>query len=442
LLGLPVLVACGSSPVAPQSAALPPASATPPPPPEPLCKILQPQFDRLTERFNLGGKLECEEVPGVVTLGQFGSNSSLDRSLVACVDDNAQLARAITSEPAAVSGIEYATDAQSSVGGVIGLGRIAPWLPDVRASRSGEQQLRMKLTIQDATWETIPALAKVFEGQNHAYDCLPALCQDNAQVAYKVLRGNVRVELSTMKANGFAGGVELLGSTAGFSLDQATKTANTVSLGSNERLVLAVVAKPPRAELADASQCDGCGARGQPCCGERSTCDDQLSCVESTCRPRGYPGAPCDDEGRCGQGAVCVQGVCRTGCGAAGLSCCDKTACRDGLRCHSGQRARRDVSVFDQTVERSGGLFGTDVDLELGSAACGDGRLRSRFATMKVEGDSANCDRTQWMEANDPNDCRMRVHLHVSPFSDVRCRVQIFATEVDPAVPAPQALCK
>lgn len=435
------LFACGGSPVASKSAEVPAALAVSPPTPEPLCKILQPQFDRLTERFNLGGKLECEEVPGVVTLGQFGTSQRLDRSLIACVDDNSHLVQAILSEPAAVAGVEYATEATTDESGVLGLGRIAPWLPDVRAANSAKQQLRMKLTIADATWETIPSLAKVFEGQNHAYDCLPTLCHGDAKIAYKVLRGKVQVELSSTTAHGLSGGIELLGNTAGFSVDKTASTASTISLGASERMVLAVVAKPSNFELIDANQCDGCGSRGQPCCGARSTCDDQLSCVESTCRPHGYPGAPCA-AGQCGQGAVCVQGTCRNACGAAGLPCCDRTACGEGLRCQPGQHARRDVSVFDETVARSGGLFGTDVDLELGSAACGDGRLRSRFATLKLEGDSAYCDRTQWMEPTDAKDCRMRVHLHVSPFSDVRCRVQIFATEIDPAVPAPQALCK
>jgi hypothetical protein len=98
--------------------------------------------------------------------------------------------------------------------------------------------------------------------------------------------------------------------------------------------------------------------------------------------------------------------------------------------------------MLDETVERTGGLFGTDAEVELGSAACGNGRLRSRFAITKVEGDSAHCDDATWIAVNDVNDCRVSAHVHVSPFGKARCRIQVFATEVDPTAPKPQALCK
>jgi hypothetical protein len=80
--------------------------------------------------------------------------------------------------------------------------------------------------------------------------------------------------------------------------------------------------------------------------------------------------------------------------------------------------------------------------LDFGSGSCGDGRLRSRLTTLKLAGDSSHCDKVQWIAPNDASDCRVRVHMHISPFSSISCRVQIFATEVDPAVPAPQALCR
>ena len=420
---------------------VPPTTASAPLAPEPLCKVLQPQFDRLTAEFNLGGKLRCEEVPGVVTLGQFGAKESLDRNLLACVDDSSYLAKAVQQEPAAVAGVSYETTATTDESGVLGLGRIAPWLPDIKAEGHAGSRLAMKLTIADATWETIPSISRVFEGQNHAYDCLPALCQNEAKAVYKVLRGRVRVELGTDQSGGFSSGVTLLGGTAGFALEDQSKASSKITLGSSEKLVIGIIAKETMSELTDSSDCDGCGARGQACCGAQSHCDDSLSCLDGTCRPRGYPGAPCD-EGRCNNGAACVRGTCRSGCGTTGLPCCEKDACSDGQRCQSGQPARRDVNITDEVIERTGGLFGTDVEVELGSAACGDGHLRSRFATMRVEGDSSHCDSAQWMAPSDANDCRARVHVHVSPFSKIRCRVQIFATEVDPRVPTPQALCK
>jgi hypothetical protein len=99
------------------------------------------------------------------------------------------------------------------------------------------------------------------------------------------------------------------------------------------------------------------------------------------------------------------------------------------------------VTVLDEIVERTGGLFGTDVEVELGSALCGENRFRSRFATTKLEGDSAHCDQASWIMPTDTNDCRVKVHVHVSPFSKIRCHVQVFATEPDPRLPVPQALC-
>lgn len=434
------LLACGGGKVAPATEQAKTA-ANPAPSPEPLCRVIQPQFDRLARRFGLGGSLQCEEVPGVVTLGQYGTAGRLDRSLAACVDDNSVLSNLVQSEPAAVAGISYETEATTNEDGVVGLGNIAPWLPSVGAAFGKGERLRMRLSIDEATWETAPALSRLFEGQNHAYACLPALCQPDAAVAYKVLRGKVRVELTSVNDRRVRGTVELLGNTAGFSVDQSAKTASSVTLGSSEKLVLGVVSKRVKSELTDAKHCDGCGARGQSCCSESPRCDDGASCIDGTCRPAGYPGAVCD-AGRCTGGATCVRGSCRVGCGAAGLACCGNDGCAEGLRCQAGQRARREVSVFDQTVERGGGLFGTDIDLDFGSGTCGDGRLRARLTTLKLAGDTSHCDKTHWIASDDPNDCRVSVHLHVSPLSDIGCRIQIFATEIDPSVPAPQALCR
>lgn len=439
LLGSVAVLACSAGAVTPRPELR--KKAAPPSAPEPLCTVLQPQFDRLAQRFGLGGNLDCEEVPGIVTLGQFGSQGKLDRSLAACIDDNAALTSLVQSEPAAVAGITYESEATTSDNGVVGLGSVAPWLPTVRASQAKGERLRIRLSIAEATWDTAPALSRLFEGQNHAHTCLPALCQDDASIAYKVLRGKVRVELTSTSKQGLRGGIELLGNTAGFSVDQNEESTTSVTLGSSEKLVLGVVAKPAKAELTDAKHCDGCGARGQLCCSEQPRCDEDLSCIEGACRPRGYPGAACDQD-HCTGGAICVQGQCRLGCGAAGLACCTNEGCAEGLRCQAGQRARRDVSVFDDTVQRSGGFFGTDVDLDFGSGSCGVGRLRSRLTTLKLAGDSSHCDKTQWIATTDPNDCRVRVHMHISPFSEIRCRVQIFATEIDPSVPAPQALCR
>jgi hypothetical protein len=439
---LPITVACvfacgGTRPAEPPKGDV----APPPAGPEPLCKALAPQFDNITKQFNLGGALICEDVPGVVTLGQFGVGNQLDRSLLACVDNNAQFTNAIATEPAAVSGVEYSAVTTSDASGSIGLGRIAPWLPDVKAASGAGEQLHLRLSVTDATWESLPAVARVFEAQNHACDCLPTLCHDDAKVVYKILRGRVKVEINSKETKGFSTGVTLLGGGSNFALEENSKTTHSVTLGSNDRLVLAIVAKATKAELSDEGQCDGCGFRGEPCCDKESKCDETLTCLDGVCRPPGYPGAPCDN-GRCAHSGACVRGVCRTGCGTEGLPCCDKDGCGEGRRCQSGQPARREVSMLDETVERKGGLFGTDAEVELGSAACGEGRLRSRFAITKVEGDSAHCDDAAWMAATDVNDCRVKAHVHVSPFGKVRCRVQVFATEADPQVPKPQALCK
>jgi len=439
-----LVISCAGACSGPQTSE-PPRTAAPmastPPPPLPLCTALKPQFDRITQEFNLGGALRCEDVPGVVTLGQFGVGDKLDRSLLGCVDDNARFASATSSEPAAVSGVEYTTETTTDANGSLGLGRIAPWLPDVKAARGAGERLHVRLSVAEATWDSLPAIGRIFEGQNHAFDCLPALCHDDAQLVYKTLRGRVEVEVRTDNASGFSTGVTLLGGSTNFSLEEQTKSSSNATLRSNEKLVLAIVAKGTKPELTDDGHCDGCGARGQPCCEVASTCDDALACVDGICRPRGYPNAPCD-EGRCSNSATCVRGICRAGCGAEGLACCDKGGCGEGCRCQAGQPARREIPVVDESVERKGGFFGTDAALELGSATCGDGRLRSRFATLKVEGDSAHCDHAAWMADNDSNDCRIKVHLHVSPFGAIRCRIQVFATELDPRVPAPQSLCK
>jgi hypothetical protein len=372
-------------------------------------------------------------------LGQYGTEGKLDRSLSACVDDNAVLSNLIETEPAAVAGVSYEAEATANESGVLGLGNIAPWLPNVRAAFAQGERIRTRLSIEDASWDTVPALSRLFEAQNHAYTCLPALCEAGAAVAYKVLRGKVRVELTSLNERAIRTGVELLGNSAGFNVDQAS--ASSVSLGSSQRLVLGMVAKSVKSELSDAKLCDGCGARGQSCCSEQPHCDESLSCIDDTCRPPGYPGALCD-AGRCTGGATCVRGLCRVGCGAAGLACCIDEACAEGLRCQTGQRARREISVFDEIVERSGGLFGTDVDLDFGSGSCGDGRLRARLTTLKLAGDSSYCDKTHWIGPDDPRDCRVSVHMHISPWSQIRCRVQIFATEIDPSIPAQQALCR
>jgi len=429
--------ACGGARLtAPPNVDVPPPAVTP----EPLCKVLAPRLEGVTRQFNLGGALVCEEVPGIVTLGQFGIGNQLDRSLLACVDSNTQFTNSVSIEPAAVSSIEYTTTATSDASGSIGLGRIAPWLPDVKAAGAAGEQLHLRLSVTEATWESLPAVGRVFEAQNHAFNCLPTLCHDNAKMVYKVLRGRVKVEIQTKQAKGFSTGVTLLGNSATFALDEASKTAQSVTLGSNDKLVLAIVTKAPKAELSDEGRCDGCGSRGEPCCENASKCDDGLTCLDSVCRPAGYPGAPCDNN-KCMNSGTCVRGVCRTGCGAEGLACCDG-GCGEGRQCQTGQPARREVSMLDETVERSGGLFGTDAEVELGSAACGNGRLRSRFAITKVEGDSAHCDEAAWIAHNDVNDCRVSAHVRVFPFGKARCRIQVFATEVDPSVPKPQALCK
>jgi hypothetical protein len=380
-------------------------------------------------------------MPGVVTLGQFGIGNQLDRSLLACVDHNTQLTGNVTVEPAAVSGMEYSTQTTTDANGSLGLGRIAPWLPDIKVADGSGERLHVRLSVTEATWETLPAVGRIFEAQNHAFDCLPALCHEQAKLVYKVLRGRVRVEIRTDEAKSFSSGVTLLGTGTAFALDEQSKTSSSVSLGSNDKLVLAIVSKATKPELVEGGHCDGCGARGQACCEGNTKCDDELSCIEGVCRPPGYPGTPCDD-GKCNHSSTCVRGTCRTGCGSEGLPCCDKDGCGDGSRCQVGQPARREVPVLDQTVERSGGLFGTDTELELGSGTCGDGRLRSRFATIRLDGDSAHCDDAAWMARSDMNDCRVKVHVHVSPFNEIRCRVQVFATETDPGAPKPQALCK
>lgn len=439
-LALACAIACsGTKPPDPPKS--PPFASSAASQPEPFCKILTPQLERIVQQFKLGGALVCEDVPGVVTLGQFGNANRLDRNLLACVDQTAQLTNALVVEPAAVSGVEYATETTTDQSGSLGLGRIAPWLPDVKAAVGAGERLHVRLSVTEATWETLPAAGRLLEGQNHAHECLPALCQDDSRLAYKILRGKVAVEIRTENSGGFSTGVTLLGGGGNFTVLEASRSSKVATLGSNEKLVLAVVTKGTKAELTDEGRCDGCGERGQACCGNTAKCDDGLSCIDGECRPRGYPGAPCDD-GRCTNAATCVRGICRSGCGAEGLACCDKDGCGEGRRCQAGQAARREVSVVDETIERKGGLFGADVELELGAAACGDGRLRSRFTTMKVEGDSAHCDRAEWMAASDTSDCRIRVRVHVSPFSRIRCRVQGFATEIDPRIPAPQSLCK
>ena len=231
------VLACGSRPAEPPKLAMVPAVADP----EPLCKALASQFDGITKQFNLGGALVCEDVPGVVTLGQFGIGNQLDRSLLACVDTNAQFNNAVAVEPAAISGIEYTAVATTDTNGSLGLGKIAPWLPDVRAAAGAGEQVHMRLSVSEATWETLPAVGRIFEAQNHAFDCLPTLCHDDARVVYKILRGRVRVEVRTNKASGFSTGVALLGGSGSFALEESSKTSNSVTLGSNDKLVLAVV---------------------------------------------------------------------------------------------------------------------------------------------------------------------------------------------------------
>jgi hypothetical protein len=402
--------------------------------------VLQPQFDRITKQFNLGGTLTCEVVPGVVTLGLFGSSDQLDRSLSGCVDENSQLTRNIAIEAAAVTDIEYAAHSTADASGSLGLERIAPWLPNVRAESGSGSRFRVNLSITDATWESLPALGRVFERQNHAIDCYAALCQDSSRVAYKVLRGKVKLTIHAETNQTSTAGVTVVGGSGQFTVENHAATANTATLSSTQALVLGVLTRTTKGELTDEGHCDGCGERGQPCCKTGAACDDSLVCLDATCRQHGYPGAPCDN-GSCTDSAVCVRGMCQVGCGSEGLPCCNRDACTAGRACQAGQPARREIFVTDEVVERSGGLFGTDTSIELGSATCGDGRLKSRFATLKLAGDSSHCDRAAWM-GSDPNDCRVRVDLHISPFGSMRCRVQILATEVDARIPTPQSLCK
>ncbi|HEY5958795.1 MAG TPA: hypothetical protein VIV60_19675, partial [Polyangiaceae bacterium] len=260
-VGLTLIVACGSSKsVDPLLASRPLQSE---PQPEPLCNVLNPQLERINKQFDLGGTLLCEDVPGVVTLGQFGIGKRMDRSLLACVDQNARFNEAIASEPAAVSGIEYSTEVRTDANGSIGLGTIAPWLPDVRATSSAGKRVHVRLTVTEATWETLPALGRLCEGQDHAVDCLPALCHDEARLVYKLLRGKVQVAIHADDARGFSSGVSLVAGSGMFALDEASKSSSQVTLGSSDRLVLAVVAKGSKSELTDSGYCDGCGARGQ-----------------------------------------------------------------------------------------------------------------------------------------------------------------------------------
>jgi hypothetical protein len=403
--------------------------------------VLSPKFEHLANQLQLGGKLDCVDVPGVLTLGQFGTSSALDRNLLACVDDNKFLLDAVQSEPAAVTGVDYETEASFDGSGVLGLGQVAPWLPNVKAQHASGSRLRMKLSIVDASWDTIPAMSRLFEAQRHAQDCLPALCLDDSRIVYKVLRGRITVELTSADSNAFEGKLELLGGAAGLAVSETARTQSSLTLGSKERLVLGVMSKSPKLELADAKHCDGCGARGEICCKTSTQCDDTLSCIDGTCRPKGSPGGPCDGS-RCDNGAACVRGICRVSCGAPGLPCCDDGLCSEGLKCQLGQRARREVLVYDKVLEHGGGLFGSDADYEFGAGSCGTGRLRSRFATMKMAGSSSHCDAAHWMSAPEASDCRVRVHMHASSLETLRCSAQVFATEIDPDVPAPRALCR
>ncbi len=436
-----VVTACAGASL-PKDAPTPAASVIPMPelPPAPLCTVLQPKFDRLSARFGLGGRLDCEEVPGIVSLGQFGSALTLDRRLEACVDDARRLTEWVQVEPAALDGLSYETNLQSDSQGVLGLGAIAPWLPDVRAGLASRQRIAVRLAVTDAAWETLTGLTPLLERQAHSSQCLATLCREETLVAYKVLRGRVRVSLTLSQGTSERARLELLENTAGFAIEQRQSSSRELTLESPERLVLGVVTKRTAPELHEGSACDRCGAQDQSCCAAGQSCDAGLSCVSEVCRAPGFPDAPCR-EGHCVGGSVCVRGTCRVDCGHPGAPCCGE-ACGEGVVCSSGQRARREVTVLDQVAVLGRSLFGKTTAAEYGSGSCGPGRLRSRFATLVVDGEGASCAQVEWIAPRDPSDCRIRVQQRVAALGQLQCRVQIFATEEDPSSPAPRALCR
>lgn len=77
---------------------------------------------------------------------------------------------------------------------------------------------------------------------------------------------------------------------------------------------------------------------------------------------------------------------------------------------------------WEEDFPRGGGLDGINEEFETGPE-CG-GLLRTRAEALVVAG-KANCAVVGWV-ADDPKDCRVRVHIDIDAFGWAVCRVQVY----------------
>lgn len=118
-------------------------------------------------------------------------------------------------------------------------------------------------------------------------------------------------------------------------------------------------------------------------------------------------------------------------CGGSGQRCCEGSTCTGGLRCAAAEPPEKKVGGGSHRVD--GGVAGATKDHVFGSASCGVGVTRTRFATTAQDKAGAgSCDAGAWLDPNNPADCRVTVRFSAPMLGFVQCGVEIFGRAAAP----------
>ena len=189
-------------------------------------------------------------------------------------------------------------------------------------------------------------------------------------------------------------------------------------------------------QVGDAATDASSGVRFQKGSGECSVTCECPSCPAGTAPQVTAEGVTCQvlscPEGtRMGAGGTCEP---LPDCGGAGQRCCEGSTCTGGLVCASVEPPEKKVGGGSHRVD--GGVAGASKEHVFGSASCGAGVTRTRFATTAQDG-AGSCDAGAWLDPSNPADCRVRVRFSAPMLGFVQCGVEIFGQD-----PAPPPSCQ
>jgi hypothetical protein len=391
------------------------------------CERLAPLLEQSTKAADIGAKLACLDVPGVTELGRFGGGSNAEEEALANCFERREDFASVVAMPEGTIELRLDDEFVSEAGARAGarLGDLVPWLPSVSVANDKARRVRARISIENARFVTLVGVASKLQGQPREAACLQALCMPGTTYVSKALVGTPKVVLSAEDEHGQSAAIGAVLGNAGFSDKQLDRGRRELSSVQPVTLAIARTSfRTPQTERL----CRLCGRKGQACCAEGPACDGGLGCVGAQCVAVGGPGQPCDGES-CVEGAACVKGRCEASCGRKASVCCAGNLCAHELRCVTNPQNFDEKRVTSDDFSAEGGFFGTDEDRVLSSASCGPAMQRSRFAVTKVGSGRGSCERAWWFDPENEYDCRTAVHVGVSPFGNVSCRVEVFAFE-------------